>query len=266
MSGKTLSLRLATILVPVLSASAANASVTFDSLSIKTSTYATATRGSTTDTHSDSKTTNLAALPASPGGVTSATTAAIKAGGVSRIQVNATSTATAFFQDAASGSFDVTTINSIVQAAASTMANPISGLAKSGAYDFVYNFTVTGSSLFTLDYNLLDPNFLGSTAVKASLTGPLGAFSNDLTQNTSGTITSLLGTGSYALKFHSDFEDEISRTKLAAGTTIGGSLDHFSFSVASVPEPSTWSMMILGFGLIGYTARRAKARPAFNFA
>jgi len=33
-------------------------------------------------------------------------------------------------------------------------------------------------------------------------------------------------------------------------------LSSLRFSVASVPEPSTWAMMILGFGAIGYAMRR----------
>ena len=34
------------------------------------------------------------------------------------------------------------------------------------------------------------------------------------------------------------------------------------FDAAAVPEPSTWGLMILGFGLIGFTARRRRAQTA----
>jgi hypothetical protein len=37
-------------------------------------------------------------------------------------------------------------------------------------------------------------------------------------------------------------------------------------TVAAVPEPSTWAMMILGFAGVGFTAYRRKSRPAFRFA
>jgi PEP-CTERM motif len=37
-------------------------------------------------------------------------------------------------------------------------------------------------------------------------------------------------------------------------------------SVAAVPEPSTWAMMILGFAGIGFMAYRRKGRAAFRFA
>jgi hypothetical protein len=36
-------------------------------------------------------------------------------------------------------------------------------------------------------------------------------------------------------------------------------------SVSAVPEPSTWAMMILGFGGIGFMAYRRKEKPTFRF-
>jgi hypothetical protein len=33
-----------------------------------------------------------------------------------------------------------------------------------------------------------------------------------------------------------------------------------SFSIAPVPEPETWAMMLLGLGVVGYAARRRAAR------
>jgi len=37
-----------------------------------------------------------------------------------------------------------------------------------------------------------------------------------------------------------------------------------SISVAAVPEPATWAMMLLGFGAIGFTMRRRKDLPRAN--
>ena len=37
-------------------------------------------------------------------------------------------------------------------------------------------------------------------------------------------------------------------------------------TVAAVPEPSTWAMMILGFAGVGFMAYRRKSKPAFRFA
>jgi hypothetical protein len=45
-------------------------------------------------------------------------------------------------------------------------------------------------------------------------------------------------------------------------------LNSFEFdnvtSVAAVPEPATWAMMILGFLGVGLAAYRRKSRPAFR--
>ena len=35
---------------------------------------------------------------------------------------------------------------------------------------------------------------------------------------------------------------------------------HQSFAIAGVPEPATWSMMIMGFGMMGAMARRSRTR------
>ncbi|MBW6531950.1 PEPxxWA-CTERM sorting domain-containing protein [Sphingomonas sp. RRHST34] len=41
-------------------------------------------------------------------------------------------------------------------------------------------------------------------------------------------------------------------------------LTSLRFSVASVPEPSTWAMMILGFGAVGYAMRRKTVLRSFE--
>lgn len=51
---------------------------------------------------------------------------------------------------------------------------------------------------------------------------------------------------------------------LGSGRTDFGS-NGFSGEVSSVPEPSTWAMMMLGFGAVGFTMRRSR-RPALALA
>ena len=40
----------------------------------------------------------------------------------------------------------------------------------------------------------------------------------------------------------------------------------FNVTVAAVPEPSTWAMLLLGFFGIGVLAYRRKSKPAFGLA
>jgi hypothetical protein len=46
-------------------------------------------------------------------------------------------------------------------------------------------------------------------------------------------------------------------------TSSGSAAGTVSFTAAAVPEPATWALMILGFGVVGYAMRR---RPAVRFA
>jgi Protein of unknown function (DUF642)/PEP-CTERM motif len=57
---------------------------------------------------------------------------------------------------------------------------------------------------------------------------------------------------------------EIVFTNTVGGNNGGVLLD--SASIAPVPEPSTWAMMILGFMGVGFMAYRRKNRFAFRFA
>lgn len=62
-----------------------------------------------------------------------------------------------------------------------------------------------------------------------------------------------VGTGSFA-------QYEYSVNKGATWTSFGGDNPFFlEVNTGGVPEPATWAMMILGFGLIGTLARRRRA-------
>lgn len=48
-------------------------------------------------------------------------------------------------------------------------------------------------------------------------------------------------------------------------TDFGGVVyDDFTFSLNAVPEPSTWAMMLIGFGGIGYSMRRRRRSTAIE--
>ena len=41
-------------------------------------------------------------------------------------------------------------------------------------------------------------------------------------------------------------------------------IDNIALTTGGVPEPSTWAMMLLGFGAIGFTIRRRKSANALT--
>jgi hypothetical protein len=97
-------------------------------------------------------------------------------------------------------------------------------------------------------------------------------FSTGDTSTPSDAISSVsLPTGPYDASKFSDtnFAFSISPTyeHLADGQVVylTGTLTSASV-VAGVPEPSTWAMMILGFGGIGFMAYRRKSKPALMAA
>lgn len=51
----------------------------------------------------------------------------------------------------------------------------------------------------------------------------------------------------------------------AASGTVGQAnapVTRFTFATAAVPEPATWAMLIVGFGMVGVTVRRSSTRRA----
>ena len=72
-----------------------------------------------------------------------------------------------------------------------------------------------------------------------------------------------VGNGTAFLLFN--FATPITSINLTAGKAFStGAL--FQTRVAAVPEPSTWAMLILGFGVVGGALRGArKQRPALNY-
>ena len=59
----------------------------------------------------------------------------------------------------------------------------------------------------------------------------------------------------------------LDRTRLDTGSIVNGWSLNFTTSAApAVPEPATWGMMILGFGMIGAAARSRKVKTGVRFA
>ena len=52
----------------------------------------------------------------------------------------------------------------------------------------------------------------------------------------------------------------------SAGTLVIGSLSGDSTFTATIPEPSTWAMMVAAFAGLGYAGYRRSRRPSLNAA
>jgi hypothetical protein len=61
------------------------------------------------------------------------------------------------------------------------------------------------------------------------------------------------------------FDDKVAFTNYDANN-VGSPVFLSAESVAAVPEPSTWAMMILGFAGVGFMAYRRKSQPALMAA
>ena len=79
-----------------------------------------------------------------------------------------------------------------------------------------------------------------------------------------GSIGTIVGTGTWQ-NFATSFVGTGSGVTFAITETVGGNsggvvLDNVS--VTAIPEPATWALMIAGFGMVGFAARRRAALAA----
>lgn len=142
--------------------------------------------------------------------------------------------------------------------------SPFSISGVSGTFSFMAQSPVTAGLVTGV-------NLLSAIFTNATLSGTIGGSSITLSGNsTSGTLT-----------YTSDFLDftDINTTAFsltgntaaAIGLASSGRINNFRASVNGnfasnpppviprVPEPETWAMLVLGFGLVGVAARRRKS-------
>ena len=140
--------------------------------------------------------------------------------------------------------------------------------------EFSSAFNTTGASL--------DNNRGGTPAVTFSFAQPVGAFAfnfggTDMTWTLSAFAGStLLETLRISPTLGSNNKDYfgLSGANITSATLVGGGdwvfVDNFTFAAAAgaIPEPATWAMMLLGFGLMGAFMRSAKSgrTPAVYYA
>jgi hypothetical protein len=120
------------------------------------------------------------------------------------------------------------------------------------------------------------PGYIGTgleseSRVYSGFTGPssFGAGSNFVSASFNDWFGFAVSTGEYGISVFTSHEGEVfgsstflNQTFATLGLTPGtyvftSSADHIFVNIgAPVPEPATWELMLLGFGLLGYTMRR----------
>ncbi len=172
----------------------------------------------------------------------------------------------------------VTNVNATYTLLASVAATPAQLLSGfliqpgiSGSFSFLSNAPITiGSTTYATGSNLLSGTFT-QAAIFGARNGTSGSFSASTTSGSSITYTSDFL--SFAPTVDRDFS--ISLTSITGvlqavptGGTPNRALRTFrafgsgSFSsdpapvVTAVPEPAVWGLMIVGFGMVGFQARR----------
>lgn len=88
--------------------------------------------------------------------------------------------------------------------------------------------------------------------------GPLGV---DLGSRTSFDIS---GADAFAFNGTSLYRIDLTTGRLTGLGNTGRAL--FGIAIPAVPEPSTWAMMLLGFGAVGYSMRKRKAAVRVSYA
>jgi PEP-CTERM motif len=119
--------------------------------------------------------------------------------------------------------------------------------------DFVSSFasTLTAFSLDVAGYTPTTLTFFdenGAILSATSVTLTDGGTSNPGIYS-HYSITSVTGIGGFSFSGYAEGNTSIDNLSATTG-------------VAAVPEPSTWAMMILGFGGVGFMAYRRKSKPA----
>jgi hypothetical protein len=138
------------------------------------------------------------------------------------------------------------------------------------SYPFFYTANVdlpkTNNTLFFSDQPFEPCLFGGSGAGCGGKVAPLGsvmAFETDLV----GVLPGGLGVPLYEFDWISTYTGTPGIGTVAQSKSIiddpGGGVGGVTLLSASVPEPSTWAMMLLGFAGLGFAFRRSRRKAAF---
>jgi len=130
-----------------------------------------------------------------------------------------------------------------------------------GSFSFIYEGATTTFHGKTYTHNVT--NLLSGAFTLAHISGQ--GTSGSLHDSTDiGTVTYTSDILDFSKSLAQDFSVSLNAAAPPFGFTANQSLNGFKaastgiFSASSVPEPTTWAMMIMGFGLLGVAARRRR--------
>lgn len=144
--------------------------------------------------------------------------------------------------------------------AGSSMADLSGSIAAAGSY--LYLFTTDAAVQFELNWGVsTSPTPAGGNDIaqvawlRDRNNADFALYTDALSNGASGTSSTVIGPGSYELRIQdaapATADDDTGRVTL-------GSQYSFVMSPPPIPEPATWVMMTLGFGLAGGALRRAR--------
>ena len=154
----------------------------------------------------------------------------------------------------------------------STSAATIAEAYNSGS-SFNFDFTINSSYLFNMNYSYseTDSYYYDNYYQLINTSGGAPLFSDSPLSGTydtpaTGRRSILLGPGSYEFGITTSLGD-LSAVQ-GSDYGAGAHTEQYAFSLiaAAVPEPATWGLMIVGFGLVGASLRRRRTGVAASVA
>jgi hypothetical protein len=158
-----------------------------------------------------------------------------------------------------------------VQASAVTTIVPLGAINVPPTQSFSYGikFTKNGANSGYYEFTISQAKTIGASSFTNSAVGNIGVFNFTTIGlysgfGTSGTLLEtgtivpraggttqaylgeyMFGTGNYTIAY--------SGTVKGHPASVGSSI---TFALATVPEPASWALMVVGFGMVGFAARR----------
>lgn len=135
----------------------------------------------------------------------------------------------------------------------------------------VNNFTLNADSYVNQSGNTQNSSntyrlFLGfadGAAIQADYNVVTNAFSNATTATVGGTTYAFTNSG---FQFTRGGGDTVGMYTFGPNSNAPDYTGQISFTTTAVPEPATWAMMMVGFGMIGAVARRRRAAVKVTYA